>query len=537
MPSAEETQRYCPLCQTTTREQICPTDGVNTLPQRPPTPKADLFPSGHPMAQGRYRIERMLGAGGMGTVYAATQVAMQRTVALKVLSGDLTADNVELRRFYREARLASQLRHPHVVAILDFGIDEASNTPYIAMEYVEGRSLGSILRAEGPLKEVRTARLLEQVARALVAAHGAGLVHRDLKPDNIMVSVLPDGLEHVTVLDFGIAKSLTHEGASSGQLTHSGVVVGTPRYMSPEQVSARPVDGRSDLYSLGVILHEMLAGQPPFLGDQLVALMIAHVSAPRPQYPALVGGAAPRPSMVALHRSLLAIDVDARPRDAQTVAATLRAVAEGVDTEPSRPTAVAFGVATDDDGLADTLRRGVPPSTSALEAVRPPRTHRRELFFASVGVLALMCLAAIGVAQSVDPRFGHAVEPLDAGQAATAPSVTPNPTSPATVATASVTPEAPMLAPALHVDAGPDVTAIDASTLEVEVVIDSDPPRAGVYSGGRFLGPTPQRVQVPANGTLVVLQMKGYDTEQIRLGTSSGPRRFVRLRPSIIQKF
>lgn len=536
MASAEDTQRYCPLCQTTTREPICPTDGVNTLPQRPPSTKAELFPAGHPIGQGRYRIERMLGAGGMGTVYAATQVAVQRTVALKVLSGDLTADNVELRRFYREARLASQLRHPNVVAILDFGIDEASNTPYIAMEYVEGRSLASILRAEGPLGEVRTARLLEQVARALVAAHGAGLVHRDLKPDNIMVSVLPDGLEHVTVLDFGIAKSVSQEVATSGQLTNSGVVVGTPRYMSPEQVGARAVDGRSDLYSLGIILHEMLAGQPPFGGDQLVALMIAHVSAPRPPYPALVDGAAPRPAMVALHRSLLAIDVDARPRDAQTVAFTLRAIAEGFEAEPSRPSAVAFGVpAEDDDGLADTLRRGVPPSTPAAGPNNVGRAHRREFFLASVGVLALVGMAAVGVAQSLDPRFRDDIEPLDASPAdAATPSVKGALSPPAAVATASVPAELPKLA---SVDAGPDVSPVDAGLRDLEVVIDSDPPRAGVYSGGRLLGPTPQRVQVPARGIVVVVQMKGYDPEQLRLGAGTAARRLVRLRPSIIQKF
>jgi len=227
---------------------------------------------------GRYEVEREIGSGAGGTVLLARDPRLDRAVAIKVIrlpDGLTPADEQEFRaRFVREARAAAALSHPGIVTVYDAGRDDASGAPYLAMEYVPGRTLRQILDAEGPLPPERASTLAGRVADALHAAHEAGIVHRDIKPANLLVL---DGADAVKVVDFGIAR------LGGSVLTRSDLTLGSPAYMSPEQARGAPVDGRSDLFSLAAILYEALTGARPFPGDDIPAILYAIVhSAPEP---------------------------------------------------------------------------------------------------------------------------------------------------------------------------------------------------------------------------------------------------------------
>src|SRR5258706_10600420 len=229
----------------------------------------------------KYRIEERLSAGGMGTVYRGTHVLMDKTVAIKVLLPALAADEKIVARFSREARAASKISHPHALSVTDFG--EADNgVVFLVMEYLSGLTLKQLIRQEGPMPLPRTVEILRQVGGALDAAHAEGVVHRDLKSDNIML-LSSSGTDYAKVLDFGIAKIKEPEGAYNPGLTAPDLVIGTPQYMSPEQCSQSPdIDARSDIYSLGVILYEMLVGHVPFTGGSPTEIMLKHLQQPAP---------------------------------------------------------------------------------------------------------------------------------------------------------------------------------------------------------------------------------------------------------------
>ena len=214
----------------------------------------------------RYKIISKIGEGGMGCVYLAEHVRMGRKCAVKMISPALARDAGAVARFNREAANASQINHPGVVQVYDFG-EGPNRSFYLAMEWVEGETMSALIRREGPLSLGRAATLTKQVADALSAAHHRGIVHRDLKPDNILVSRQFDGSECVKVVDFGIAKSVVPDGGDTGTgqtLTNVGVAVGTPEYMSPEQLAGERLDTRSDLYSLGLVFFELLTADLPY---------------------------------------------------------------------------------------------------------------------------------------------------------------------------------------------------------------------------------------------------------------------------------
>jgi serine/threonine-protein kinase len=267
--------KACPKCgaeypDTTT---LCPSDGVALE-------KTDDSLLGQILA-GKYRIEERLSEGGMGTVYRGTHVLMDKTVAIKVLRPSLAADEKIVARFSREARAASRISHPHALSVTDFG--EAENgVVFLVMEYLDGKTLKELIRDEGPLPLPRVVEILRQVGGALDAAHSEGVVHRDLKSENIML-LSSSGSDYAKVLDFGIAKIKEAEGAYDPELTAPDLVIGTPQYMSPEQCSQSPdIDARSDIYSLGVILYEMLVGHVPFTGPSPTAIMLKHLQQPAP---------------------------------------------------------------------------------------------------------------------------------------------------------------------------------------------------------------------------------------------------------------
>jgi serine/threonine protein kinase len=224
-----------------------------------------------PEKLGKYEIIEEVGRGGFAAVYKAVDTTLDRTVALKVLAPHLLWDPTFVERFQREAKVAANLDHPNIVTIYE--VAQIKGVYFIAMQFLEGRTLSRILEAEGPLPVPRVQAVVEQIASALDYAHARGFVHRDIKPSNIIVA--HDG--RVTLTDFGLVKA--GEGT---QLTASGMVFGTPEYMSPEQAEGKVLDAQSDIYSLGVVLYEMLAGQAPFVADTTPAVMYKHVHEPPP---------------------------------------------------------------------------------------------------------------------------------------------------------------------------------------------------------------------------------------------------------------
>jgi len=212
----------------------------------------------------RYLVEEELGAGAMGTVYRGRHIKLKRPVAIKVMHDHLTGEPVLMERFRREARVAGKLDHPNVVPVLDTG--ETDGRPVIVMEYAAGRSLKDVM--VGPLPVKRTLGLLVQLLRGLDHAHSMGLVHRDLKPDNVILQGDLDA-EVVRIVDFGVAALRGGEEEQGGKLTGTGMMVGTPQYMAPEQAKSEPIDQRADLYALGIMMYEMLGGRTPFDGSAM----------------------------------------------------------------------------------------------------------------------------------------------------------------------------------------------------------------------------------------------------------------------------
>jgi len=223
---------------------------------------------------GDYIVRKKLGEGGMGAVYLAENPNIGQRIAIKVLHGYAAQSEELVQRFNREAQAISRLTHPNIIRVFIFG--STDDFIYLAMEFVEGKPLRDVIFDAGHMDETRAIRLMRQILHALNEAHEIGIVHRDLKPDNIMLTKFRGVSEFVKVLDFGIAKVKEPDG-SSQKLTQAGVVYGTPEYLSPEQAQAKELDGRSDLYSMGIILYEMVAGTVPFQSKTAVAVLAAHV--------------------------------------------------------------------------------------------------------------------------------------------------------------------------------------------------------------------------------------------------------------------
>ena len=281
---------------------------------------------------GKYRLDMKLGRGGMGSVYAATRTRIGDAVAVKVLHLKESADPHSAERFRREALAAARLKHPNAVGIYDFGVT-ADGLHYLVMELVEGQSLRSVIRQQGPLSSSTALEVMTQVCAALDEAHRQNIVHRDVKPDNIIVSAAANGLR-VKVLDFGVAKLCDLAGSN---LTQPDSIIGTPRYMSPEQCDGDEVDGRSDIYSLGVVLYEMLCGVVPFNAPSSKAIRAQHVRQPPPRPRTKNVNITPAVEAVMLHA--LEKRPEERPQTAGALAQELNDAVNGrASVEPPRPT-------------------------------------------------------------------------------------------------------------------------------------------------------------------------------------------------------
>ena len=233
------------------------------------------------LIEGKYAVDKLIGAGGMGKVYAGRNVRTESPVAIKTLIPELVKDESLVKRFEIEAKAASNLHHPNTIRIYDYG--EFNRCLFMVMELLNGSSLEGTLRAEKHIEPRRLLRIMKQVCRSLAEAHGMGLVHRDLKPDNIFLNRAGGEEDFVKVLDFGVAK-LKDNRYGQATLTQAGMIFGTPTYMSPEQARAFDIDGRSDIYALGVILYECLTGKAPFEANDPVAVLIQHVQEPPPPF-------------------------------------------------------------------------------------------------------------------------------------------------------------------------------------------------------------------------------------------------------------
>ncbi len=330
-----ETMLQCPKCGRRFESGVtaCPEDGA-ALVADPTVPAAAPVNPEDPLIgrvlDDKYRLDARLGEGGMGTVYRATHLLIERPVAVKVLNPRLVTDEAAKERFRREARAAGRLQHTNAVAVTDFG-ETRDGQVYIVMELLEGVPLRDLLAQEAPLEPARAVSVMLQVAAAVAAAHEAGIIHRDLKPGNIFVVRRQHAPYIVKVLDFGIAKLAPGDGDHVNTLTGTGVMIGTPRYMSPEQCDGAGLTPAADVYSLGVILYEMLTGQTPFTGASPLALALKHSSEqPRPLRE-LVPGVPVELEEVVLHA--LEKAPDERPGDAGEFRRELFEAAERIGLE------------------------------------------------------------------------------------------------------------------------------------------------------------------------------------------------------------
>ncbi len=328
---------------------------------------------------GRYRLGALLGQGGMGVVYTATQESLARPVAVKVLQPALAQNLDAVARFRAEAERAGRLAHPHIVQILDFG-HETDGSAWIAMELLSGSSLAARIE-RGPMSEAEVVKVGLETLSALEAAHGASLVHRDLKPDNIFLAEVPGIGTTVKILDFGIAKLLDGDGAS--KLTATGMLVGTPLYMAPEQARGEDVNARSDLYSVGCVLYEALTGRPPLTGKNYNALLFAILSETPEPVDAL------RPSVSRPLAEIVMRAIEKRPVDrfgsAREMSDALRAVIPSASIPPA-PMVRDTSIAT-----APTLATPQPALASAPAAL------------ATAPTLATPQSAASGLARASTP--------------------------------------------------------------------------------------------------------------------------------------
>jgi len=531
--------RECRQCGWKGEGTRCPVDGLLTVDPLELTEPDDPNSLIGQVIGDKYLVESRLGKGGMGTVWRARHRLLNHGGALKVIDPAVADPQQASQRFYTEALSCSRLSHPNTIRIFDFGILPQGSF-YMVMELLRGHDLQAELNHHGALYPLRAVRIARQVCKSLSEAHAAGVIHRDLKPSNVFLAEVHGEPDLVKVIDFGIAKLFAVE--SSAALTGTGTYLGTPRYMSPEQASASRVDLRTDLYSLGVVLYEMLVGTIPFEASAPTALLLAHtIQAPRP-LPETLAGVVPPPAMRELVAGLLAKDPTERPASADEVALRLAtveadllasgctdalardesrqraALAEARDeTSLPAPPPVRLPPAGPAGGAPGDLPAGVlvdrgPPAGPADSRELRPRSGRGWLV-----VGALLFVVAFGAG-------GLGLGLLLRGQQApTAPGAVPAPGPAARAASGEAAPT-----PSPDGTPPPAVAAAALGTGPARVQVTSVPAGARIEEDGRLLGVTPLELPPGAEHRSLVLSLPGYHAATVIVdGRGGGPRAVV----------
>jgi serine/threonine-protein kinase len=488
--------KRCPECDQhySADSMFCPFDGTQleeAVWVAPTDPTVD--PLLGTVVDGRYRVERVLGEGGTGTVYEVMHEALRRPFAMKVVRRDVARDPALASRFIQEARATASLKHPHIVSITDFG-RLPDQTPYYVMERLVGQTLAQVEKAHGPLPLDRGVRIVLQVADALATAHEAGIVHRDLKPENLfMVGSGADGdgdgrVDDVRVVDFGAAKI-----AGGTRITKTGIVFGTPHYMSPEQASGQPVDHRADIYALGVIMYELFTGHLPFEADTLMGVLTKHMFVEPPGFNGPTAEVDPERTklMGGLESVTLRAMAKKPERRIQTMAALVAELEKTVSFEgPNRVvlapdwrepprTSTGRAIAALPRAVEGSDRAEIYPSGD-LPVV--PGTSWRGTIFVGLGVAAVAGVVAIVALRSpgatATPPVAEA-RPLETAGAAPVAAPPPVPSSP------------------------PSPTAVH---------LTSTPPFAEVWSEGHRIGTAPIDIAIDPTGapTRCTLRAPGY---------------------------
>jgi serine/threonine-protein kinase len=495
--------RFCPRCGSRyEHERFCPEDGVPTdeLPESGPATDALLGV----VVDGRYRVEERIGEGGMGVVYRATHTSLNKTIALKVLRGEMAKDAEVVQRFVQEAQSATSIGHENIIDISDFGRLK-DGTVYFVMEYLNGTALNGLIKRGGSIPVGQAVNVLKQIASALGAAHTRGIVHRDLKPDNIYLIKRGDDDSFVKVLDFGIAKV----GGASNKLTRTGMVFGTPHYMSPEQAAGQSVDARTDIYALGVIMYEMFTGRVPFDADTFMAVLTKHMfEKPQPMsspHAERQLGALEQITMRALEK---------KPENRyQTMQELIEDLDRFVGGGRLRPRAMT--PATPSPALADALE---PRSKSEMNLEHQivdggGGGGKKKLWLGIAAAVLVTGLSAALLLRGKEPQASAApVPPSVAPAAVPAPPVPPP------------TPVPPAIAP-------PSAPAPEVATA---VTVQSVPSGATLVLDGAIVGTTPAMFPKPKSGTRTLeLRLDGFQRETIAISVATQSTLQITLRKKL----
>ena len=492
----------------------------------------------------KYTLSGLLGFGGMGAVYEAIQAPMDRKVALKLIP---THDPTAAARFEREAYTISRLTHPNTVTVFDFG-QTGDGQLFLSMEYLEGRTLTELIRDEGPLPGERVVMITDQICRSLAEAHRAGIIHRDVKPDNIVLVPVDGNPDYVKVLDFGIAKAV--HGEEDTNLTADGRIVGTPKYMSPEQILANPTDHRADIYSLGCIMHEMLTGRPPFEANSSAKLMMSHAQQAPPQFSERL---APNQltdvvrKLEAVVRRAMAKNPDERPATTDDLRREMALVTSiplsFTGTNPAlstpnltpplfdqQPAPTPSPTGTNNYPFDNQTGNFAPQTGSFAQPganpgmAPPPAAENKSSNTNTLLIVGILLLALIG------GGLAFAIFGLE--------DKTPDTTDDPPVATNDA-PKGDTTEPAKEPETTPDTLAgtPDKEPKKVEedpnaprvFKIMSDPEGADVTRGGKKVGTTPMTVEVAADAdpSIYRIQLEGYEPEAVQVDPGSAKRTLV----------
>ena len=471
---------FCTSCgaRFSSEVRFCPQDG-QPLQAIPASSQPDHDPLLGSVIDGRYRIDSVLGTGGMGVVYLATHVVLNKRMALKVLRGDASRDEVTVQRFIQEATASTSIGHPNIVDISDFG-RLPDGSAYFVMEHLEGETLTKRIR-RGAMPAADVLHIALQIAGALGAAHTRGIVHRDLKPDNVFLIRRANDDRFVKLLDFGIAKV----GGANSKLTRTGTVFGTPHYMSPEQAAGQSVTSSADIYALGVILFEMCTGKVPFDGDTFMGILSAHMFEDPPRPSEIAEAAGPLEGVIM--RCLGKRPEDRYP-SMESLVADLNTVYEGGD--------VAFAPVAPPSQVS-----GLP----MMAAAAAPASSGTAMWVLGA-VIGLLLVAGVGAGAWF--ALGGEAEARDVESSVVTELPAPPPTPPPQPAQAAEEPPEP-------------------------VRLISEPVGAAVLVDGAVIGNTPLEVQRPEGDAALTLELRARDhlPREVRLSAASGAEVRVSLEP------